>query len=198
MSEPVYAHVCIDCIPVLIMIVLFYLVVQTIRSYLRPNCEVAGHKRMKSSPYIPLNATTYDEIEVTNLGSRQAAICLKGHTGLYYQPGMDKETAVTIGQAPQEEEEQEEESSFFSRLSKDLVKGQVKKKSDVASSLTKMFPGLATEFSGESSLEESMKTTAFVKECGKTLRFDQGDTVTIRLDPIKVLRVFVCGSWSCP
>ncbi|KAK0062250.1 hypothetical protein Bpfe_008351, partial [Biomphalaria pfeifferi] len=50
----------------------------SIESYLRPNLEVASYGKLRSSQYISLNATTYDEVEFTNLGVDQAPICLKG------------------------------------------------------------------------------------------------------------------------
>ncbi|KAH9488475.1 hypothetical protein Btru_062744, partial [Bulinus truncatus] len=53
----------------------------TIRSYLRPNLEVASYGKMRSSQFIPLNATTYDEVEFINLGLQHPPICLKGNTG---------------------------------------------------------------------------------------------------------------------
>ncbi|CAG5122480.1 unnamed protein product, partial [Candidula unifasciata] len=46
----------------------------TIRSYLRPNLEVASYNKTKTNPVIPLNSTTYDELEFTNLGAVQTGI----------------------------------------------------------------------------------------------------------------------------
>ncbi|CAL1535024.1 unnamed protein product, partial [Lymnaea stagnalis] len=111
----------------------------TIRSYLRPNLEVACHGKMRSNPYIPLNATTYDEVEFTNLGRHQAPICLKVSSG-------HASTAESMGV------------------------------------LTKMFPYAAIEFPNLNDLEQYMTKA---NSNSKMMTFNQGDTVKIKLDPIK-------------
>ncbi|GFN82127.1 leucine-rich repeat serine/threonine-protein kinase 1, partial [Plakobranchus ocellatus] len=112
----------------------------TIRSYLRPNLEVASYGQMQSNGMVPLDATTYDELEITNLGMQQVPICLTANT--------------------------------FSSESKGVI--------------TKMFPSMATEFPNLETLQEHMdKMQPAKNEEEKLMRFGQGDTVTIKLDPIK-------------
>ncbi|KAK3777048.1 hypothetical protein RRG08_008898 [Elysia crispata] len=112
----------------------------TIRSYLRPNLEVASYGHMQSNGMVPLDATTYDELEFTNLGLQQVPVCLTANT--------------------------------FASESKGVI--------------TKMFPSHATEFPNLKSLEEHMQNLQPAKhESDKLLRFSQGDTVTVKLDPIK-------------
>ncbi|GFS24040.1 SPRY domain-containing protein 3 [Elysia marginata] len=112
----------------------------TIRSYLRPNLEVASYGHMQSNGMVPLDATTYDELEFTNLGMQQVPVCLTANT--------------------------------FASESK--------------GNITKMFPANATEFPNLKSLEDHMKKLQPARtEEEKLLRFGQGDTVTIKLDPIK-------------
>ena len=78
------------------------------------------------------------------------------HTGLGHH-GTDNEPNK------EEEEASSEDVDQLTSFSMQMVKKKsTKKKSDVAVSLYKMFPGLAAEHPSEASLENSVKTNEFV------------------------------------
>ncbi|PVD34730.1 hypothetical protein C0Q70_06007 [Pomacea canaliculata] len=52
----------------------------TIRSFLRPCCEIATHKYRRNHTAVPLNSTTFDEVECINLDKKNTVLCLKRET----------------------------------------------------------------------------------------------------------------------